>query len=119
MIEADPVPTIEEDASEGARQIATRMRSVLVVEDDPFVRDIVKLWVRGVGYQPRHAETAEAALDELHREPAGVAICDINLPARDGVWLASRIREAFLPTTAIVKATCGIRRRHRRRQPAQ
>lgn len=80
------------------------MHSVLVVDDEPFLRDIATLWVRGAGYSPREAGSAEEALDELQRAPADIALCDINMPGHDGIWLAAQIREAH-PTTAIVIAT--------------
>src|SRR6187200_764731 len=38
--------------------------------------------------------------------PVGIAVCDVNLPGRNGVWLASEIRQRF-PTTAIIMATSG------------
>ena len=36
--------------------------------------------------------------------PADIALCDVNMPGRDGVWLAAQIRERF-PTTAVIMAT--------------
>ncbi len=80
------------------------MHSVLVVDDEPFLRDIATLWVRAAGYLAREAGSAEAALEELERTPADIALCDINMPGQDGIWLAARIRETH-PTTAIVIAT--------------
>ena len=81
------------------------MHSVLVVDDEPFLRDIATIWVQSAGYAARQATSAEEGLDELAREPADIALCDISMPGgQDGVWLASQIRESF-PTTAIVIAT--------------
>src|SRR5688572_6128354 len=80
------------------------MHTVLVVDDEPFLRDIVSLWVRGSGYAVREAESAEQGLEELRQAPVDIALCDIHMPGHDGVWMASQIREAF-PTTAIVIAT--------------
>ncbi len=80
------------------------MPSVLVVDDEPFLRDIATLWVRSAGFTPREASSAEEALDALNEAPADIALCDINMPGHDGVWLAARIRETY-PTTAIVIAT--------------
>ena len=80
------------------------MHSVLVVDDEPFLRDIAMLWVRSAGFMAREAASAEEALEELQRAAADIALCDINMPGQDGVWLAERIRDTY-PTTAIVMAT--------------
>jgi putative nucleotidyltransferase with HDIG domain len=80
------------------------MHSVLVVDDEPFLRDIATLWIRAAGYSAREAGSAEEGLAELRHTPADIALCDISMPGHDGVWLASQIRELF-PTTAIVIAT--------------
>lgn len=80
------------------------MGSVLVVDDEPFLRDIATLWVRSAGYTSREAGSAEGALTALQDTPADIALCDVNLPGQDGIWLAARIRESH-PTTAIVIAT--------------
>src|SRR5262245_24283558 len=72
--------------------------SVLVVDDDPSVRDILTRWSRWYGFQTRESESAEAALDELNRSPADIAVCDVHMGGENGVWLAARIRET-LPST--------------------
>ena len=81
--------------------------SVLIVEDDPTLRSVVRSWVDAFGYRTREAATAEHALRVLSEEPAGIAICDVNMPGHSGVWLASQIRELF-PDTAVIIAT-GVR----------
>ena len=82
------------------------MHSVLVVDDDPSMRDILTLWVRSFGYNACESSSAEDALEHLADNPADVAICDVHMPGEDGVWLAAQIRERF-PATAIVMATSG------------
>ncbi len=82
------------------------MHSVLVVDDDPSMRDILSLWVRSFGYDVRQSNSAEAALEHLAGSPADIAICDVHMPGENGVWLAGQIRERF-PATAIVMATSG------------
>jgi response regulator RpfG family c-di-GMP phosphodiesterase len=80
------------------------MPSVLVVDDDHTLRSVLSSWVHSFGYEVRQAENAAEALDTLADTPAEVALCDINMPGRDGVWLASQIRERH-PRTAIIMAT--------------
>jgi response regulator RpfG family c-di-GMP phosphodiesterase len=83
-----------------------RMHSVLVVDDDPSMRDILSLWVRSLGYEARQSDCAEDALEHLAANPADIAVCDVHMPGENGVWLAAQIRDRF-PATAIVMATSG------------
>jgi response regulator RpfG family c-di-GMP phosphodiesterase len=78
--------------------------SVLVVDDDRTLRSVLSSWAHSFGYAVRQAENAAEALDTLAAAPADVALCDIHMPGRDGVWLASQIRERH-PRTAIIIAT--------------
>ena len=78
--------------------------SVLLVDDDALLRGVVRSWVDELGFRTREAQSAEHALDELDAEPAHIAVCDVNMAGRSGVWLASQIRERF-PDTAIIMAT--------------
>jgi putative nucleotidyltransferase with HDIG domain len=80
------------------------MHSVLVVDDDVSLRPMLATWVNRFGFCAFEAPTAEDALEHLERTPADIALCDVNMPGRDGVWLAARIRERF-PTTAVIMAT--------------
>jgi DNA-binding NtrC family response regulator len=80
------------------------MHSVLIVDDDNMLRRLVSQWVESIGYRVEEAETAEHALEVLDDRRVDIALCDINMPGQNGVWLASRIRERF-PQTAVVMAT--------------
>jgi putative nucleotidyltransferase with HDIG domain len=80
------------------------MPSVLVVDDDISLRPMLAAWVNRFGYCATEADSAEAALAQLSERPTDIAVCDVNMPGRDGVWLASRIRDCF-PATAVVMAT--------------
>jgi response regulator RpfG family c-di-GMP phosphodiesterase len=80
------------------------MPSVLVVDDDHTLRSVLSSWVHSFGYDVRQAENAAEALDTLAATPADVALCDIQMPGHDGVWLAAQIRERH-PRTAIIMAT--------------
>jgi len=80
------------------------MHSVLVVDDDISLRPMLAAWVNRFGFVAHEASSAEVALEHLEHTPADIALCDVNMPGHDGVWLASRIRERH-PTTAVIMAT--------------
>lgn len=82
-----------------------RARSVLIVDDENGVRELMKRWLEAGGYSVIAASSAEEALGRLESAaPPAVALCDIRMPGRDGLWLAERIRQRY-PETAVIMAT--------------
>ena len=76
---------------------------VLIVDDETGVRDLMSRWLE-TGYEVRTAANAEEALSRVHGDPPAVAVCDIRMPGRDGLWLAQRIRD-MAPETAVIMAS--------------
>jgi response regulator RpfG family c-di-GMP phosphodiesterase len=77
---------------------------VMVVDDEPGIREIISRSLKRGGYTVRQAASADEALATMYRQPVGVALCDIRLPGHDGLWLLERIRHEF-PQTAVVMVT--------------
>jgi CheY-like chemotaxis protein len=82
------------------------MQSVLVIDDEPDVRDAVERVLARAGYSVRTAESAADALAELERMPADVVITDIIMPKVNGVQAIESIRKAF-PSVRIVAISGG------------
>jgi putative two-component system response regulator len=82
----------------------SRTHSVLIVDDENGVRDLLARWLEAGGYSVITAANAEEALGRLEVSPPAVALCDIRMPGRDGLWLAERIRQSY-PETAVIMAT--------------
>jgi putative two-component system response regulator len=80
------------------------MVRVLVVDDEPGIRGLVAQWVEGLGCAAVEAASADQAVQALDDRPCAIAVCDVNLPGHDGLWLARQIRRRH-PETAIVLAT--------------
>jgi putative two-component system response regulator len=82
--------------------------SVLIVDDEAALRQQIRSWAEALGYRSREADSAEQALAALAEQVSDIAICDVGLggAGRNGVWLASAIRERF-PDTAVIMATAG------------
>lgn len=92
----------------GASEGSPRPRSVLIVDDENTVRELMQRWLEAGGYSVTAAATAEEALGRLELDaPPAVALCDIRMPGHDGLWLAERIRQRY-PETAVIMAT-GVR----------
>lgn len=81
-----------------------RAARILIIDDEPGICRLFAEWACSLGHTARVAQDAEIALRMLREEPADVALCDIRMPGRDGLWLIDELRRTH-PTTAIVIAT--------------
>jgi cyclic di-GMP phosphodiesterase len=79
------------------------LTSVLVVDDELGVRDLMTRWL-AAGYDVTTACSADEALTRVHGDPPAVAVCDIRMPGHDGLWLARQIRDSS-PETAVIMAS--------------
>lgn len=82
----------------------TPLTSVLIVDDEPAVRDIVSRWVSSLGLQPATAANADEALATLRTHHYDLAVIDVMMPGHDGLWLATELQRDH-PHTAVVIAT--------------
>lgn len=79
--------------------------SVLLVEDDPFIREFVVEALREAGYHVIHASTGEEALAWCKRHVADVLVTDVRLPGQiDGWQIAECYREQD-PDLPVIYAT--------------
>jgi putative two-component system response regulator len=82
----------------------TALHTVLIVDDEPAVRDLMARWVTALGLRPTTAASADEALVTLRTQPCDLAIIDVMLPGHDGLWLAAELRRDH-PQTAVIIAT--------------
>jgi len=80
------------------------MTSVLIVDDEPAVRDIMARWVKSLGLRSHTAESADEALATLRTQHYDLAVIDVMMPGHDGLWLANEMHRKH-PNTAVVIAT--------------
>ena len=69
------------------------MQKVLVVDDDPHIRDVVCFALRRAGYQPLPADNGLAALELAAREAPALVVLDILMPELDGTEVCKRLRQ--------------------------
>jgi DNA-binding response OmpR family regulator len=73
----------------------TESEPVLVVDDDPDVRDLLYDYLSEQGYEVFSADNAVTARELLAVESPKVVLLDVGLPGEDGLSLARHIREHF------------------------
>ncbi|MFZ0627486.1 MAG: response regulator transcription factor [Acidimicrobiia bacterium] len=76
-------------------------RSVLLVEDDEAIADMLRGFFERDGYRFLHALTGEEAVERLRLRPVSAVLLDINLAGIDGIETCRRIRE-FAKTPVIM-----------------
>ena len=67
--------------------------NVLVVDDEPALREVLTLRLNDWGHAVRAVGTVADADRELTRSPADLVLCDVVLPGGSGIGLLLRIRE--------------------------
>lgn len=80
-------------------------KRILVVDDDPDVRFLLRLLFEGVGYEVSEAQHGVAALIRVKEALPDLVVTDIVMPVMDGgtliKCLKSEARTAALPIVAI------------------
>jgi two-component system KDP operon response regulator KdpE len=65
---------------------------VLVVDDDPQIRRVMRVTLIAQGYEVDDARSGEEALEKVRRSPSDLVLLDINMPGLGGVETCRLIR---------------------------
>src|SRR5262249_52064205 len=67
-------------------------RTILVVEDENDIRELVRFHLEQEGYAVREADTGERALQQIGAERPALVVLDLMLPGTDGLEVCRRLR---------------------------
>jgi len=82
----------------------TPVTSVLIVDDEPAVRDLMSRWAASLGLRSTTVSNADEALASLRLNHYDLAVIDVMMPGHDGLWLAGELQRDH-PSTAVIVAT--------------
>ena len=68
-------------------------KSILIVEDEPSIAEVVALYLQRAGFQTLHASDGLAARSLLEQNTPDLGIIDIMLPELDGLALTRWVRD--------------------------
>lgn len=80
--------------------------TILVVDDDESLRDLLRLHLASAGYDVRIAANGIAAGYEVLHNPPDLILCDVNMPDMDGFeFIAALKADATLPNIPVIFLT--------------
>ena len=74
---------------------------ILVVDDEPSIRESLGMLLVASGYDVAEAENGVSALSHLNRTVPDLIVTDLNMPHMSGIELISHVRSRY-PSISIV-----------------
>jgi two-component system KDP operon response regulator KdpE len=65
---------------------------VLVVDDDPQIRRVLRTALAGQGYEPIEARNGKEAMEKLNQDKPDLILLDVNMPRMNGIEACRAIR---------------------------
>ncbi len=82
-------------------------RSILVVDDDSAMREMLASLLEPEGFAVETAATADQALEHLRERDFDVVLSDIRMPGRSGIALAGEMRDVRARTPVVLMTAFG------------
>jgi two-component system chemotaxis response regulator CheY len=67
-------------------------KRILTVDDSASIRQVVRLTLKGAGYEVVEAVDGKDALDKVNGAPVQMVLTDLNMPNLDGIGLIRALR---------------------------
>jgi two-component system OmpR family response regulator len=71
------------------------MSKILIVDDDAHIRELVRVFLRGEGFEVLEAADGLEALSQLDSVKADLAVIDVMMPNMDGWDLCQELKASF------------------------
>ena len=83
-------------------QVSPRAQTLLLVDDDPFMLEVLADMVEDQGWRVRMASSGAQALAMLRHEPVAVIVSDHFMPGMSGAELLAEAQRLYAPTVRIL-----------------
>jgi DNA-binding response OmpR family regulator len=83
------------------------MAKILVVDDEPGIRNLLDTLLRRKGYDVVLAESGQKGLDLFRRERPDVIVLDLKMPGMDGLSVLQQVRSLDSKKPVIVLTGAG------------
>ncbi|MCG2817342.1 MAG: sigma-54 dependent transcriptional regulator [Candidatus Aminicenantes bacterium] len=75
---------------------------ILVVDDEDIVRESLRDWLGGVGYEVEIAASAEEALEILKKKKFNIMLADLVMPGMNGIELMKEAKKIYPSLAAVI-----------------
>ncbi|MEO8628837.1 MAG: response regulator [Betaproteobacteria bacterium] len=83
--------------------MAERRLTIVIADDDPYLREVLRLLLRGDEYEVvGEAANGEVALDLCRTLRPDVALLDINMPIKDGLTVRDELKAGKNPSRVVM-----------------
>lgn len=69
------------------------MKKILVVDDEPYITEIMNEFARKLGYETDVSHSADVTLDKIRQNEYWAVFCDLKMPGMNGLEVFDKIRE--------------------------
>ncbi|GAA3409340.1 response regulator transcription factor [Paenibacillus hodogayensis] len=88
------------------------MAKVMIVDDDPYIRELVRFYLREEGFEVAEANHGVEALDLMQKGRADLIVLDIMMPEMDGWELCQRLTADY-PDVPLLMLTAKGETKHK------
>jgi two-component system OmpR family response regulator len=81
---------------------------ILVVDDEPQIRELLAIYLKKQGYEVFSAATAEETLKQLEGTPVDLVVLDIGLANEDGLKVLADIKKAHAGLRVVMLTGMGF-----------
>jgi len=92
---------------------AGRPARILIVDDDPEMRELLTEMVEGLGHEAVAAPDGVAALSAITEKPPDLVLCDVSMPGLDGFEVCRRLKADLKTRLIPVVLITGIGDEHK------
>jgi putative two-component system response regulator len=89
---------------QGRHMSTSEPAKILVVDDEPYICELISRWLRSEGHECTSASSAEMAIDLLEEQVFHLVVTDIMMPGMSGLELLTLIRKKY-PDVVVVMVT--------------
>ena len=84
------------------------MPRILIIDDDPDFRDMLKMTLLDAGFEVDTASNGWMGLEKFHQSPGDLVISDIIMPVKEGLETIGTLRQSY-PNLKILAISGGGR----------
>jgi YesN/AraC family two-component response regulator len=75
---------------------------ILIVDDEKAIREVLRDFFEGEGFQVSEAEDGMDAVEMAKREPFDVVLTDLKMPGMDGLQVVKEVKHILPDTAALI-----------------